>query len=196
MRKKVISRIKIGDNVIKGQRNVTQTIREHFIEHCKQENRPHITLPLIAFKKLSSQHALLLDEIPNDNEILGATKSCDPTKAPRYDGYNLRLLLKMWDIIGGGVLGFVKSFFQNDTFPTSINTTWVTKIPKKESVDSVEDFRPISMVSCVYKIVSKVLTRMLKYVMGLINFENHYGFIAGRGISNSLITATECNFLA
>lgn len=65
----------------------------------------------------------MLDEVPSDDEIIGAVKSYDPTKAPGYDGYNLRFILKMWVTIDDEVLSFVRSFFQNGTFPTSINTT-------------------------------------------------------------------------
>lgn len=81
-----------------------------------------------------------------------AIKSCDPRKSPGYDGYNLKFILRMWNIVGNNILNFVTSFFQGGSTPTSINTTWVVLIPKVENADSIEDFRPVSMVGYLYKI--------------------------------------------
>lgn len=49
-----------------------------------------------------------MDIIPDDEEILAAIRSCDPSIAPGYDGYNLKFLLRMWDIVGEEILSFVK----------------------------------------------------------------------------------------
>ncbi|KAF5447045.1 hypothetical protein F2P56_032625 [Juglans regia] len=43
------------------------------------------------------------------------------------------------------------------SFEKSVNATFIALIPKKHGASSIEDFRPISLVSSVYKIISKVL---------------------------------------
>ena len=43
--------------------------------------------------------------------------------------------------------------------------TWVTLIPKKEGAVDILDYRPISMVGSVYKVVAKVLSRRLRGVV-------------------------------
>lgn len=65
----------------------------------------------------------------------------------------------------------------------------MTLIPKVKSPLSVKEFRPISMVGCLYKIITKILARRLKYVMGMIIFENQTGFIELMNIIDGLITA-------
>jgi hypothetical protein len=44
----------------------------------------------------------------------------------------------------------------------SLNATFIALIPKKPRVVDVKDFRPISLVSGVYKIITKVLANKLK----------------------------------
>ena len=86
-------------------------------------------------------------------------------KAPRYDGYNLNFIKKLWHVVGDDFSRFVMAFFISRTFPSKINTTWVALIPKIEGAIEMKDFRPISMVRCLYKMIAKVLSRHLKQVM-------------------------------
>lgn len=154
MRKKFISKLKVNGEWFEGGDVVKSNIRSYFEHHFKQPAVPEITLPCNSFGKLSWE------------------VYCDPTKTPRYDGYNLRFNLDMWDVIGNEVISFVKSFFETGCFPKSINTTWVTLIPKKESANAIENFRSVSMVGCFYKIISKILAGRIKPLMNSIISEN------------------------
>ena len=50
-------------------------------------------------------------------------KSCDPSKALGYDGYNMRFIRNMWEEIGLEVMNFVSGFFEAGIFLKEINTT-------------------------------------------------------------------------
>lgn len=102
----------------------------------------------------------------SDDEIIVAIKSFDPSKAPGYDSFNIKFLLNMWDIVGNDILTFVKAFFQTSQFPPNINTTWATLIPKSVSANIIEEFRHVSIVGSLYKIIYKVFASRLKQVMG------------------------------
>ena len=39
-----------------------------------------------------------------------------------------------------------------------LNITWVTLIPKRENPTDIDDYRPISMVGALYKIIAKILS--------------------------------------
>lgn len=62
-------------------------------------------------------------------------------------------------------------------------------IPKLEGALSIDEFMPVSMVGCLYKIMSKVLVRHLRSVLGHVISETQYSFVESRSISDSLITA-------
>jgi hypothetical protein len=66
-----------------------------------------------------------------------------------------------------GLLGI---FMTWELFAKSLNATFLTLIPKKTEAVEVKNFRPISLVGGVYKIVSKVLANRLKISAAKVNF--------------------------
>ena len=56
-------------------------------------------------------------------------------------------------------------------FDRSLNASFLTLIPKKCNVVSIKDFRPISLVGSVYKLLSKVLANRLRVVLDNLIFE-------------------------
>lgn len=64
-------------------------------------------------------------------------------------------------------------------------------MPKKKNPTSIEDYRPISVIGCLYKIVLKILANRLKLVTKEVTSDNQSGFIAGRQILNGILTANE-----
>ena len=69
--------------------------------------------------------------------------------------------------------------------------TWVTLICKFEGANEIKDCRPISMVGCVYKVISKVLANRLKSVLSRLVGEVQTTFIEDRQILDGAVIANE-----
>jgi hypothetical protein len=68
----------------------------------------------------------------------------------------------------------------------------VTLIPKKQNAVDIRDFRPISLIGSVYKILAKVLANRLRRVLDGLVSESQNAFVGGRQTLDSVLIANEC----
>lgn len=63
--------------------------------------------------------------------------------------------------------------------------------PKVEVPESVSYFRPISLCTFPYKILSKVIGNRLKLIMPILVAENQTSFVGGKQIMDNVLVAEE-----
>ncbi|GMP67170.1 hypothetical protein CsSME_00027250 [Camellia sinensis var. sinensis] len=91
----------------------------------------------------------------------------------------------------GDIMEFIKQFHDNGVLGNGINCSFVTLVPKVDSPESVKDFRPISLISFIYKVLSKVLARRMKVVLLSIIDRVQSTFLSGRSIMDGVLIANE-----
>ena len=69
-------------------------------------------------------------------------------------------------------MAFFEEFFLHGMFQRSLNYTFLVLLPKKGGAKDLKDFRPISLVGGLYKLLAKVLANRLKTVVGEVVFVN------------------------
>uniref|UniRef100_A0A0V0HDH8 Putative ovule protein n=1 Tax=Solanum chacoense TaxID=4108 RepID=A0A0V0HDH8_SOLCH len=67
-----------------------------------------------------------------------------------------------WEVANTEVIATIQNFHERDIFERSFSATYVALIPKKVRAKELKDFRHISLIGSIYKIISKLLTERLK----------------------------------
>ena len=87
------------------------------------------------------------------------------------------------------VCSAVLDCLQNCKIPTDINRTHIFLIQKIKSPERITEYRPISLFTVIYKLVSKVLANRLKSILPIVISENQSAFQAGRVITDNILMA-------
>ena len=124
------------------------------------------------------------------DEIKQAIRDCGSEKSSGPDGLNFKFIKKFWQVIKPDVLRFLNEFYVNGIFPKGCNASFIVLIPKVADPQFLNDYKPISLIGCMYKIVAKLLAKRLK-VLSLIIDERQSAFIGGRHLLHSVIIAND-----
>ena len=84
-----------------------------------------------------------------------------------------------------------REFHVEGKFEASLNSTFISLIPKFPGALEMKDFCPISLVGGLYKIIAKVLTNRLKGVLKKVISKLQSAFIKGRQILDPILIANE-----
>ena len=127
----------------------------------------------------------LTDPFTKD-EIDGVVKEMPADRAPGLDGFSGLFLKACWQIIKEDFYTLCAQFHAGDLNLQSINDGLITLIPKNGSPTTVNDFRPITLLNCCLKLITKLLANRLQKVILRIIHRNQYGFIKGQSIQDYL----------
>ena len=108
------------------------------------------------FASLDESNRLSLEREFDREEIIAALREAESDEAPGPDGFTIAFFEKCWCMIGEDVMAFFADFHSQCIFEKSLNATILCLIPKKINAINVKDFRLISLVGSLYKLLSKV----------------------------------------
>ncbi|RVX19182.1 Transposon TX1 uncharacterized 149 kDa protein [Vitis vinifera] len=140
--------------------------------------------------QISQQEAENL-EIPfSEVEVHSALMEMNGDKAPRPDGFTMAF----WQSCSNfakEIMEMFKEFHEHSSFLKSLNNTFLVLIPKKGGTEDLGDFRPISLLGGLYKLLAKVLVNRLKKVVGKVVSPAQNAFVMGRQILDVSLIANE-----
>ncbi|GJU94484.1 RNA-directed DNA polymerase, eukaryota, reverse transcriptase zinc-binding domain protein [Tanacetum coccineum] len=115
-------------------------------------------------------------------EIKRVVWDCGTDKSHGLDGFTFDFYRHYWNFLESDVVDAVTSFFHHGQFPKGSNSLFIALILKTRDANMVKDFRPISLIGSMYKIIAKILVNRLVLVLGDLVNEVQSAFIADRQI--------------
>jgi hypothetical protein len=126
-----------------------------------------------------------------EEEVKTALFQMNPSKAPGPDGMSALFFQKYWHVIGTDITNAVLDCISSRKLLKSVNYTHIALIPVVANLESMGQFRPISLCNVLYKLVSKVLVNRLKQVLSKIISDSQSAFVPGRLIMDNMLLAFE-----
>jgi hypothetical protein len=147
-------------------------IKQEVVRFFKQQfHATHWMRPQLAgvqFPSLSEADNGSLVRPFSMDEIEKVVMDCDGNKSPGPDGFNFNFVKAFWNVMKVEIRILFDQFHGIATLPKSFLSYFVTLILKVNSPTSISDFRPISLLGCLYKIIAKVLVNRLAKVMEVL----------------------------
>jgi len=139
----------------------------------------------------SEEYNRMLMEKVTLEELKNVMDNFQKDKIPGPDGWTIEFFMGFFDLIGQDLLSLVEETRISGQMPLSLNSTLIALIQKKDNTNTLDDFRPISLCNCIYKIISKVIARRLKRVLSDKISLEQFGFLEGRQIHEAIGVAQE-----
>lgn len=127
-------------------------------------------------------------EITN-SDVFDSLNSFSNLNSIDYDGISLRYLKLIANNNIDFFTRFINSTFITCVFPDSLKRATVTPIFKSGCKNSLSNYRPISILPSLAKIIEKVISKRMFKFLNYTNFfaDNQYGFIEGRSTEMALV---------
>ncbi|GJT04038.1 RNA-directed DNA polymerase, eukaryota [Tanacetum coccineum] len=169
------------DGVWKEQPNdVKQEFLSHFQDRFAKPSERRANIDMRFPKTISEDQSQDLEREVSKQEIKTAVWGCGTDKSPGPDGFSFGFYRHFWPVIEHDVYMAVNHFFIHGEIPPGCNSSFIALIPKVPDANLVKDFRPISLIGSIYKIIAKILSNRLVNVLGDIVNEVQSAFIAER----------------
>ncbi|RVW44115.1 Transposon TX1 uncharacterized 149 kDa protein [Vitis vinifera] len=162
-RRNFLSKIRVNEVSLSSNDEIKEGVCRAYQSLLSESGDWRPSINGLNFKELGEGLASSLEVMFFKEEIFAALSSCCGDKAPGPDGFTMAFWLFCWDVVKSEILGAV----------------------------DLRDFRPISLVRSVYKLLAKVLANRLKLVMGEVISDSQQAFVQGRQILDIVLIVSK-----
>jgi Reverse transcriptase (RNA-dependent DNA polymerase) len=147
--------------------------------------------PIVQNSKLSFDQREALEHDLTLEELDWSMQKARLTSAGGMDGISNRVLKKFWCLFRQPLFLYAKAVGRAGRLTQSFKLASIRLIPKKGDLSKLKNWRPISLVNCVYKIISRAINNRLQQVAPTILSRAQKGFVKNRYIQEILIDVIE-----
>lgn len=170
---------------------VKDIFKDHFMKIFQEDLNCNRSQDLGNTPRLSVRERNDLEKPFEEKELKEAIWRCGTNKSPGPDGFTVEFFKQHWEFLKNDLLEAYNEFADTAIIPKGVNAAFITLIPKVSNPMVVKEFKPISLISSIYKILSKMLANRLKKVLPCIIDSTQSAFIKNRQILDGPLITNE-----
>ena len=147
--------------------------------------------PIVTGSKLSNAEAELFEGDFSLDELDKALEGANSKSAAGGDGINNKFISKFWKWLRVPLKKYSDCCLRKGELTPPFKSATIKLIPKKGDCTKISNWRPISLLSCLNKILSRALNNRLKNVNDKLLSRAQKGFSNSRYIQEVLINMYE-----
>jgi len=141
--------------------------------------------------KLTDNEKTSLERDLSLRELDQALKSSKNKSSPGIDGIGYDFIRKFWPYLRKPMLDYANCCYENGRLTDSFRLAKIRLIPKKGDLHSLKNWRPISLLSCFYRVLSRAISSRLRKYMDKLTPIGQKGFSSSRQCQEPLINLTD-----
>nr|GEW86643.1 reverse transcriptase domain-containing protein [Tanacetum cinerariifolium] len=174
--------VMIDDEWVDEPNRVKEEFHDYFAARFNEPDTRHGHINYIFPNRLNEEQVADLETPITRDEIRLAVWGCEENKSPSPDEFTFEFFRKFWVVVGPHFCTAVEWFFDHASFPIRCNSSFIALIPKSLEPKTVGDYRPITLIGCLYKVVTKILATRLSSVISDLVSDVQTAFLPNRKI--------------
>ena len=124
-------------------------------------------------------------------EVTEALKQLPKGKAPGIDAIPAEFYQELWEDIDFDIFNFVSEAISQAHISAELNISKIALLPKSEDRSRIQNFRPISLLNTLYKVIAKIYANRMKPLLHNWILPSQTGFVPNRCILDNIFLAFE-----
>ncbi len=138
--------------------------------------------------KLNNEEKVLLEQPLSIDELDASMNKAKLNSAHGTDGISNRFIKEFWDLLRVPLHRYALCCYEKGSFTCNFRSSKIRLIPKKGYCTQIKNWRPISLLNCFYKIISRAIAERLRKVIGKITNVGQKGYNSAKQCQEVLIT--------
>ncbi len=124
-------------------------------------------------------------------ELDFSMKNAKMNSAPGIDGISNRFIRDFWEFLRVPLFKYTQKCYEKGELTENFRSAKIRLIPKKGDCSKIKNSRPISLLNCFYKIISRAIAERLKKVINKITSMGQKGYNSAKYCQEVLITLVD-----
>lgn len=193
-RKNTIFSLQDGNHTIEGDKQLLEHATNYYKMLFGPEESEKIPLHPSLFEdavKLNDRDNEELCKPFSESEIKSALFQMEHNKAAGPDKMPVEFFQTCWEIIKMDIIELFADFHQGKLDVSRLNYGIITLLPKVVDANKIQQFRPICLLNCLYKWITKVLTLRLSPFAEKLILREQTAFMKNRNIMSGIMALHE-----